>query len=249
MSGVLAHFRAIFFAAICAGVIVGGALAMLHHAVLVPMIAQAEVFEDAAASAASPASPAPSASAGPAGHTHQAADAHGPSGTSRVVLTVLADMLAGIGFALLLAAGLALRGGALSLGMGAAWGMAGFAVFSLAPALGLPPELPGTEAADLFGRQIWWLATIVATGIGLALLAFGYRLALALAGVILIVAPHVVGAPRPLVHASAVPAELARNFVIGAMGINLVFWVMLGVACVFFLRRLTAGDMGAMEYP
>jgi hypothetical protein len=32
-----------------------------------------------------------------------------------------------------------------------------------APAIGLPPELPGIEAAALQSRQLWWVATAVAT--------------------------------------------------------------------------------------
>ena len=50
--------------------------------------------------------------------------------------------------------------------------MAGFAVFMLAPSLGLPPELPGMPAAELGPRQVWWLLTAAATAAGLALLAF-----------------------------------------------------------------------------
>lgn len=34
--------------------------------------------------------------------------------------------------------------------------MAGFAAFTVAPALGLPPELPGMMAADLGPRQARW---------------------------------------------------------------------------------------------
>ena len=229
MSGVLAHFRGIFFAAICAGVVAGGAMSVLHQVAMVPLIVQAEVFEDAAAQRA------PHTTQAAAVPTH--AEEHGPAGLNRVLLTVLADLLAGIGFALLLSAALALRGGSISLGLGILWGVAGFAVFSLAPSIGLPPELPGAESAGLVARQIWWLATVAATAGGLALLAFGYRLALALVGLALIAAPHVIGAPQPIVHISVVPAELTRSFVVGALATNLVFWMLLGAVCVFFMRR------------
>lgn len=40
---------------------------------------------------------------------------------------------------------------------GLLWGLAGCATFVLAPTLGLPPELPGTAAADLTLRQTWWI--------------------------------------------------------------------------------------------
>ncbi|MGV8769566.1 CbtA family protein, partial [Pseudomonas aeruginosa] len=53
------------------------------------------------------------------------------------------------------------------------WGLAGYAVFCLAPSLGLTTELPGTAAADLVQRQYWWIATAAATAVGLALLVIG----------------------------------------------------------------------------
>ncbi len=218
----LGRLRWIFFAALCAGLLAGGVMSVAHQVAMVPLILQAEVYEDSAA---------PPTDHAPTDH------AHTPSAMERALLTLIADLLAGIGFALLLSAGLALRGGAITVPMGMVWGVAGFAAFSLAPALGLPPELPGAEAAGLAARQIWWLATVAATAGGLALVAFGYRLVLAVAGVALIAGPHVIGAPHPLAHASMVPAELTRSFVIGAMATNLIFWVILGAACVFFMRR------------
>src|SRR3974390_3265881 len=47
--------------------------------------------------------------------------------------------------------------GHLSWHEGLMWGLAGFAVFTLAPGLGLPPELPGVPAAPLLSRQLWWV--------------------------------------------------------------------------------------------
>lgn len=220
-------------------------MGVLHQVAMVPLIEQAEVFEDAAAHQAQHTTQTPAGHT-PAGHSHDEA-AHGQTGMNRAVLTVLADLLAGIGFALLLSAAMALRGGSISPALGILWGVAGFVVFSLAPAMGLPPELPGAESAGLAARQIWWLATVAATAAGLALLAFGYRLALALVGLALLAAPHVIGAPRltahvptahvPMAHVSVVPAELTRSFVVGALATNLVFWVILGLVCVFFMRR------------
>ena len=240
--GILGRFRWIVFSAVCAGVIAGAVMSMIHHLVMVPLIRQAEVYEAAAAFVTDAGSPAVASVAANSGHAsatheHGAAEGHGPSYAERAVLTLLTDLLAGIGFALLLAAGLTLRGGQVSAGAGAAWGIAGFAAMSLAPAIGLPPELPGAEAAPLLARQVWWLATAAATAAGLALLAFGYRLALAILGLVLIVLPHLLGAPHLPAHASPVPVELTRLFVAAAMVTNLVFWLLLGLACVYFLRR------------
>jgi cobalt transporter subunit CbtA len=78
----------------------------------------------------------------------------------------------GIGFALLLVVVSELAGGIANWRQGAFWGLAGFAVFTLAPGLGLPPELPAMPAADLVSRQVWWIGTVLATAAGLALIAF-----------------------------------------------------------------------------
>ena len=48
---------------------------------------------------------------------------------------------------------------------GLLWGLAGFLAVNLAPAAGLSPELPGMPAGDLLARQVWWVGTIIATGI------------------------------------------------------------------------------------
>ena len=82
-----------------------------------------------------------------AAHDHPAAAEWEPeNGFERSAYTLAADLLTGIGFALLLAAGLTLRGGDAGWHDGLFWGLAGFAAFTLAPGMGLPPELPGSEA-------------------------------------------------------------------------------------------------------
>jgi cobalt transporter subunit CbtA len=108
----------------------------------------------------------------------------------------------------------------------------------LAPALGLPPELPGTESADLMARQIWWLSTVALTGVGLSMAAFALHWLLRLAGLALIVLPHLVGAPHLAESASVAPAGLQRQFAIASLAANAVFWVLLGVASGYFFQRL-----------
>ena len=78
-------------------------------------------------------------------------------GMERTTYSFLANIVTGIGFALLLVAVSELAGGILSWRQGVLWGLAGFAVFTLAPGLGLPPELPAMPAADLGARQFWWV--------------------------------------------------------------------------------------------
>ena len=96
---------------------------------------------------------------------------------------------------------------------GLLWGLAGFLAVHLAPAAGLAPELPGMPAADLVARQIWWIGTIIATGVGIWLftqrapgLGEGCR------GRRADRCPHVIGAPQPPTHESGVPAGLAAEF-------------------------------------
>ncbi len=141
---------------------------------------------------------------------------------------MLANALTGVGFGFVLVAGFALARRPVDWRRGALWGLGGFAVFSLAPALGLPPELPGMAAANLAARQLWWSATVAATGIGLALIVFSPRAALKGLGAVLLVAPHAIGAPHPEHFAGTVPAELAAEFVMASLLASALFWTALG---------------------
>jgi cobalt transporter subunit CbtA len=225
-------FRRLVWVALCAGLLSGIVVAAAHQIGTVPVILKAEVFEKAAEHA-QPSHVHPGAAAG-----EQATAWEPENGIERTAYTLLADLLTGIGFALLLAAGLALRGGTVTWRTGLFWGLAGFATFTLAPGLGLPPELPGTEAAPLLQRQLWWVTTAAATGSGLALLAFTRRASWAFLAVILIVLPHLYGAPQLAEPASAAPEALARQFVVGVTVVSFVFWVVLGASTGYFYNRL-----------
>lgn len=147
-------------------------------------------------------------------------------------LTALAFGLTYAGMGLLLAAAMAAveaRGHApASLRAGLAWGAAGWAAVQLAPALGLPPELPGMGAADLAARQAWWWGTAASTALGLALLAFGRGWPAIAGGLALVAAPHVLGAPEPAALTGPAPPELAALFAARALGVGLVAWLALG---------------------
>lgn len=149
-------------------------------------------------------------------------------GLERTLFTTLANVLTGVGFAAILAACFVFSGEKLSGRRGVIWGMAGFAVFTLAPVLGLPPEVPGSMAADLQGRQIWWIGTAVATGIGLWLMVFGRKLPLHALGLVLLVLPHLIGAPQPAEIGGNAPPEIAGHFAATAIVVSAVFWAILG---------------------
>lgn len=206
-----------------------------------PLILQAETFESAEPVAAQH----EHADAG-AVHEHavheQAAHEHSAEawapedGWQRVLSTTGGNLVVAVGFALVLAALYSLRE-PHRVATGALWGLAGFAVFCLAPTLGLPPELPGTAAADLAQRQGWWVATAAATAAGLGLLVFARGWLFKLLGAVLLVAPHVIGAPQPQVHASLAPEALETQFKVASWLTNAAFWLALGLLTAWLYRR------------
>lgn len=207
----------ILTAALLAGIAAGIFLTAIQKLDLLPLIMEAETYE--------------------AGASQDVSSAWAPAdGAERLFYTTLANVITAVGFALLLSAAFALRGG-IDWRRGVLWGLAGFVTFNLAPALGLPPELPGAEAAPLHERQLWWLITVALTGVGLALVAFAPRAALKGLGVILIAAPHIAGAPAPEVHGGLAPAELEQSFITGSLLVNGVFWVVLGTLTAFLFDR------------
>lgn len=143
-------FRAIVLSAALVGLLVGAVVTLVQHFGTLPLIEQGEVYERAAATA-------DSASGNQAGHDHQD---HGPAaapqadhdhgaaawepreGLERHSFTAVANVLTAIGFALLLAGIYAMRAQPVTWHEGLLWGLAGFLVFTIAPGLGLPPELP-----------------------------------------------------------------------------------------------------------
>jgi cobalt transporter subunit CbtA len=227
-------FRNLILSAAAAGLAAGLLTAALQQITTTPIIIEAERYEDGAASP----------------HDHAVApvdtsiadhhdEAWAPAdGVERTVYTSLATMVTGIGFALALLGAMAFIGMRIDARSGLAFGAAGFAAVALAPALGLPPEIPGSAAAELADRQAWWFFAATATAAGLAALLLGRNLAVRLAGVAAIAVPHVVGAPVPEAFASTAPAELAGHFAAASLAVNAVFWAALGSASGAIYQRL-----------
>lgn len=235
-------FRRIVFAAALAG-FAGGVFMMAAHAIAtIPLILEAETYENAGAADMHEHDAAMAETAGAVALAHgHAEEAWMPAeGFERTGFTLLAEIVTAIGFALLLVSAYALSGREIDWRRGFYWGAAGFVTFTLAPGLGLPPELPGMEAAPLLDRQIWWVATALLTGGGLALMFLSRRPLALLAAAVMLVLPHLVGAPVPPVHESAVPATLLREFVVGVMVTSFLFWLVLGSLTGFFYKRFAA---------
>lgn len=226
-------FRRIVFVSLLAGLLAGLLVTLVHQVGTVPIILKAETYEQAADDHAAEAVQAGGA------HHHHDTEAWAPrDGLERTGYTALADVLTGIGFALLLVCFYALTGREVGWRQGLLWGLAGYATFTLAPGLGLPPETPGTEAAPLLDRQVWWLGTVLATGGGLALLAFTRGTLLRIAAVALLALPHLHGAPQPTDFHSLTPEGLAHRFVAVAFASSLIFWAILGALTGFFYKKI-----------
>ena len=124
------------------------------------------------------------------------------------------------------------------------WGGAAYLTIFAAPALGLPPEIPGMEAAYLEGRQTWWLVTVILTALSLWLIAFHSIINKAI-GVVLILVPHLLGAPQPEIHGfvntdpEAVVAltQLWHDFILQTSIANALLWLVIGGLSGFFVGR------------
>ncbi len=202
-------------AAVVAGLVAGVLLTVLQAVWVTPLLHEAERHE-------APQSVAADAPWSPG------------DGVPRLGFTALSNAVVGVGYALLLSAAMVLaaaRPGAPvpDARQGLLWGVGGYVTFVLGPALGVPPELPGMPAADLGARQVWWLAAVLGTGGGLAVLAFapGRWRWLCLP---LLLAPHLFGAPHPAGGGGGEgpPATLAAHYAAAVLATLAPFWAVLG---------------------
>ena len=209
----------VLLAALIAGLLAGAVVSAVQLWRVTPLILAAETFE--------------TSEGGEEAATEEAAEEEAwmpADGIERAVYTVGANLIVGVGFALVLAAAVMFSGRDITPTNGVVWGLLGFIVFTLAPTAGLAPELPGMPAGDLGQRQVWWWGTVVATGGGIALLTLQGNMILKGLGVVLIALPHLIGAPHPSSPESAVPAVLAAEFAARSVASMAVFWIVLGVA-------------------
>jgi cobalt transporter subunit CbtA len=232
--------RNLILSAAAAGVAAGLFTAVVQHVTTTPIIIEAEKYE------------------GQAGHDHGAAlqpgatatlTTHGEAaeqeewspadGIERTFYTSLATTVIGVGFGLALLGAMSLSGVSINARNGLAFGVAGFMAVALAPAMGLPPEIPGSGAAALEARQLWWYFAAAATALGIGGLLLTENRWLQIAGAVLIALPHIVGAPHPTAFASTAPAELAGHFAAASLAVTAIFWVVLGSASGAFYERLS----------
>ncbi|MBM3358403.1 MAG: hypothetical protein FJY54_11825 [Betaproteobacteria bacterium] len=239
-------FRRIALSALLVGTLAGLLLSVVQRWQVIPIIEAAERYEQARAPAAAEPPREVTAAQQDKGHAHGAEAWEPADGLERIGLTVLSNVLLAIGFAFVIVAAMATllwrnsmtgRNSATKLDWryGLLWGLAGYGVFFVAPAIGLAPAIPGTESAPVEARQLWWTFTVICTAAGLAVAAFG-KAPWRWAGLLLLVAPYLVGAPHldtdpfPGFPANVVAElnELSRQFIWATAIANGVFWLVLG---------------------
>lgn len=237
--------RGIIYSALLIGLLVGLLLTGLQTVVVNPIIFASEAFETETVAPVA----APAHTHADTGNHHEHNDeAWSPAdGAERLFYTALANVIASIGFAAVLLALMSqtqLQGWtSSSLGKGVVWGLAGYIAFFVAPAIGLPPEIPGIEAAPLENRQGWWLLTVALFVVGIGLLAFA-PLKLKVISLVFFAVPYVIGAPHGhgpefLGDAETVAAlkALHSQFIMATGFTNLVFWLVLGVFSAWCIKR------------
>lgn len=228
-------FKRIAMTAGFGGLLAALLLTLLQSLWVVPLIHEAETYERAPV-----VQEHEHALGAKAGHSHDEEAWEPEDGWQRIVSTAGGNLVVAVGFALMLAAIYTLRAPGHTA-QGLWWGLAGFAVFVLAPTLGLPPELPGTVAADLGLRQTWWIGAAASTAAGLALIVLGRNTLLRLLGAAIMVVPHIIGAPQPEAHESLAPEALSTQFMLASLLTNALFWMALGLTSAWLFNRYESG--------
>jgi len=228
--------RHLFTSALFAGLAAGLIAALLQLTFAIPLLLEGELYESGVRVHFAASLDAPVQSpAGPADGLTQ--------DVSRHLMTAGFDVVAYTAFALMLIAGMAFAdrlGHKITPRSGIVWGLAGFIALHLAPAFGMPPELPGTIATEVETRQVWWLATVACTVLGLGLIAFGNGIAFAAVGVIALALPHIIGAPHLDTYFGIAPPELSAHFVARSLGVAAASWAILGFLAAYFWTRNSA---------
>lgn len=211
-------FTRILTSALIAGSGAGLVASLLHFLFVQPVLLQAELFESGAVQ-----------------HFADRATQvqHIPISFDPVRdgLSIVFYMLIYSGYALILVSLMSIaedKGHPVSGRTGLLWGVAGFVTVLLAPGASLAPEVPGVAAADVTPRQIWWFATVGATGMALWLIAFGQNRMLWALAAALILVPHLAGAPEPDVMTGPAPPEVAALYAARVFGVGLAVWTCLG---------------------
>ncbi len=175
-------------------------------------------------------------------------DAWAPqAGWQRTAFTLVGNIVTAFGAALMLLGGMTAARMRVDVLHGLMWVIAGFAVFSLLPSLGLPPELPGTPAAPLVARQTWWALAVGSSIAGLLVLTFIPNWPARLVGLGLLALPHLIGAPAPPDFEVPFPGVLAGEFAAASLVVSAVMWCVAGLTVGWVYTRLSEPAPGATD--
>ena len=239
-------FRRLVTQALICGLCIGLVFSLIQQIFVTPLILEAEQYEiseDIARLSGTAAS----------AHAHNNEAWAPKDGSERSLFTYLSNILATSAYALLMMAFMTLRRlssnnkvteNQMNATQGLLWGTAGFLAFFALPGIGLPPEIPGVQAAAVASRQLWWILTVSSACVAFALLAFAPVKWKGLS-VLFLSTPFLFGAPHsqgPLfAHPDpAAVADLERihhSFITMSSMSNGVFWLMLGLASALVVER------------
>ncbi len=233
----------IFTSALFAGLVAGLVAVLLQWALMQKLILEGEEYETGAKShfagvlvlnedGETAAQAAASAEAEEEGEAE--------SLVTRYALAFFAAFVTWVGLALVMVAGFALaerHAQRITMQDAILWGVAGFAALHVMTGIGLAPELPGTPAAELELRQLWWMTTAVTAIIAFAFMGYGRKPIHVALAMVLLIAPHLIGAPRLDGYAGVAPPELSGEYVARAYAVAFISWITLGLAAGHFWNR------------
>jgi cobalt transporter subunit CbtA len=220
----------IILSTILAGLLAGLILAGIQHVRLTPLIQAAEIYETPETEAIAEASkPCVETMPGMKMCNDDGRPSWKPEqGWQRTISTITASLLAGAGFAILMVGISMLTNIPITKQNGLIWGICGFIAVSLAPSIGLPPQLPGMPEMDLHARQIWWVTTILLTSVAIYLWIKAKDLWWRIAAIIVAIAPQFFAPINAAKTEGNLPASLAAEFVSSSLAANLIMWLAIG---------------------
>ena len=219
------YFRNLIFSALAVAIIAGACFSAYQMFFITPLILDSEVYEIS-------------------GPVSSQIEAWSPAdGTERDSWSFVSNLLVAFAYALILSSAMSLKS-SVNMVKGVFWGGGAYLSIFVAPAIGLPPEIPGMEAAQLEGRQAWWFVTVVVTALSLWLIAF-YNIVQKVIGLILMILPHVIGAPQPIEHGFVNPDPQAvlelnnlwHDFIIQTSIANALLWLIIGAGTGYLVNR------------
>jgi predicted cobalt transporter CbtA len=78
---------------------------------------------------------------------------------------------------------------------------------------------------------------VLVTILGIWIVSFSQKIPYVLIGMIIILVPHIVGAPEPEFFVGPTPPELASHFASRTLALGAASWVLLGYLSGYFWRK------------